>query len=81
MKERLLNIASVAEYDSMLGVGTLNPLVSVINLSNARPMHHMRHTFSFYVVYLKDEVNCGLIYGRQKYDYQKGSVVCLVPDR
>ena len=79
MKERLLNIASVAEYDSMLGVGTLHPLVSVIDLSKARPMHHMRHTFSFYVVYLKDEVNCELIYGRQKYDYQKGSVVCLAP--
>ena len=39
----------------------------------------MRHTFSFYVVFLKDEKNCELIYGRQRYDYQKGSVVCLAP--
>ena len=39
----------------------------------------MRHTFSFYVVFLKDEKNCELVYGRQRYDYQKGSVVCLAP--
>lgn len=63
----------------MLGVETLNPQVSVINLSKAKPMRHMRHTFSFYVIFLKDEKNCDLIYGRQRYDYQKGSVVCLAP--
>ena len=63
----------------MLGVETLHPLVSVIDLSQAKPMHHMRHTFSFYVIFLKDEKNCDLIYGRQRYDYQKGSVVCLAP--
>lgn len=63
----------------MLGVETLHPLVSVIDLAKARPMHHMRHTFSFYTIFLKDEKNCDLIYGRQRYDYQKGSVVCLAP--
>ncbi|MDE6795161.1 MAG: helix-turn-helix domain-containing protein [Muribaculaceae bacterium] len=79
MAEKLLNIATVTEYNDMLGIETLHPLVSVIDLSKAKPMHHMRHTFSFYTIYLKDEVNCELIYGRQKYDYKKGSVVCLAP--
>lgn len=79
MNKELLNIATIEEYNDMLGVETLHPLVSVIDLSKAKPMHHMRHTFSFYVVFLKDEVNCELIYGRQRYDYQKGSVVCLAP--
>ena len=79
MEKSLLNIATVTEYDDMLGVETLHPQVSVIDLSQARPMRHMRHTFSFYVVFLKDEKNCELIYGRQRYDYQKGSVVCLAP--
>lgn len=58
---------------------TLHPLVSVIDLSKAKLMKHMRHTFSFYVVFLKDEKNCELVYGRNHYDYQKGSVVCLAP--
>lgn len=79
MEKTLLNIETVTEYNDMLGVETLNPLVSVIDLSKAKPMRHIRHTFSFYVVFLKDEKNCDLIYGRQRYDYQKGSVVCLAP--
>ena len=79
MNKELLNIKTVTEYNEMLGVETLHPLVSVIDLSKAKPMKHMRHTFSFYTVYLKDEKNCELIYGRQRYDYQKGSVVCLAP--
>ena len=76
-----MNIETITEYNDLLGVETLHPLVSVIDLAKARPMHHMRHTFSFYAVFLKDEKNCDLIYGRQRYDYQKGSVVCLAPDR
>lgn len=79
MEKTLLNIETVTEYDDMLGVETLHPQVSVIDLSKARPMRHMRHTFSFYVVFLKDEKICDLLYGRQRYDYQKGSIVCLAP--
>lgn len=79
MEKKLLDIETITEYDDMLGVETLHPQVSVIDLSKASPMRHMRHTFSFYVVFLKDEKNCELIYGRQRYDYQKGSVVCVAP--
>ena len=79
MNKNLLNIETISEYNDMLGVGTLHPLVSVVDLSKAKPIRHMRHTFSFYTVYLK-EVKCGdLIYGRQYYDYQEGTVVCLAP--
>ncbi len=81
MKTDLLNIETITEYDDMLGIETLHPQVSVIDLSKAKPMHHLRHTFSFYVIFLKDEKNCDLIYGRQRYDYQKGSVICLAPRR
>lgn len=79
MDKKLLNIETVSEYNDMLGVETLHPLVSVIDLSRAKPMKHMRHTFGFYVVFLKDEKNCDLLYGRQRYDYQKGSVISLAP--
>ena len=79
MSNNPLNISTVAEYNEMMGVETLHPLVSVIDLSKAHPMRHMRHTFGFYTVYLK-EVKCGdLIYGRKRYDYQDGTVVCLAP--
>ncbi|HIW65466.1 MAG TPA: AraC family transcriptional regulator, partial [Candidatus Alistipes intestinipullorum] len=60
MEKTLLNIETITEYNDLLGVETLHPLVSVIDLAKARPMHHMRHTFSFYAVFLKDEKNCDL---------------------
>lgn len=47
MKTELLNFDTITEYDDMLGVETLHPLVSVINLSKAKPMRHMRHTSVF----------------------------------
>ena len=81
MNTKLLNIETISQYNEMLGIETLNPLVSVIDLSTAKPMRHMRHTFSFYVVFLKDEKNCELINGRQRYDYQpKGWALCFDPE-
>ena len=42
-------------------------------------MKHVRHIFGFYAIFLK-EVKCGdLLYGRQRYDYQEGTLVCLAP--
>lgn len=79
MAEELLNIATVADYGEMLGLAAQHASAGVFDLSAARPMRHLRHTFSFYVVYLKDEVNCEILYGRQRYDYAEGSVVALAP--
>ena len=55
MEKKLLDIKTITEYNDMLRMETLHPQVSVIDLSKANPMRHMRHTFSFYVVFLKDE--------------------------
>ena len=73
------HFATITEFDDMLGVETLHPLVSVVNLGEAKPMSHMRHTNGFYSVMLKDEKFCDVVYGRSRYDYQKGSVVCTAP--
>lgn len=78
-KSPIIKIDTVAEYNDVFGVETLNPLVSVIDMSKCPPMRHRKHVFGFYAIYLKD-VKCGdLIYGRQTYDYQEGTVVCLAP--
>ncbi len=73
------HIDSVAEYNKYLGVETLHPLVSVIDLSKAKTIKHARQTFGFYAVFLKGGVNCELYYGRKRYDYQEGTVVCIAP--
>ena len=73
------NFETIAEYNDVLGIETRHPLVSVIDMNKAGMIYHMQHTMSFYSVYLKDEENCELTYGQTKYDFTKGSVVCLAP--
>lgn len=75
----MINFNTIQEFDDTLGVETLHPLVSIVDLSKSKMMSHMRHTMSFYAIFLKDEKNCEMIYGNTKYDYNKGSVVCLSP--
>ena len=78
-KKTIMNFETIQEFNDALGVETLHPLVSVIDMSQCKPMHHMRHTMSFYAIFLKEEKNCEIIYGNTKYDYNKGDVVCLAP--
>ena len=76
---KIEHFEDVFEYNDLRGVETLHPLVSVIDLSKSRRIRHMRHTFGFYTLFLK-EVRCGnLIYGRQYYDYQEGTIVAIAP--
>ena len=79
MNKTIQNIETIDQYNKMLGIETLHPLVSIIDMSKANPIRHFRHTFGFYAIFLK-EVKCGdLIYGRQYYDYQEGTLVCVAP--
>ncbi len=77
--KQMINFETIQEFNDMLGVRTQHPLVSVVNQYEAHRMKRLRHTMSFYAIFLKDEKNCELTYGRGAYDYDKGSVVCLAP--
>ena len=79
MDSKILHTENVCDYNAQLGVETLHPLVSVVDMAQAHPIRHTRQTFGFYAIFLK-EVMCGdMIYGRQYYDYQEGTLVCLAP--
>jgi AraC-like DNA-binding protein len=75
----IVKIDSVAQYNTMRGVQTLHPLVTVFDLSKAKPMDAKTFNFGLYAVYLK-ELECGeLKYGRNHYDYQEGTLVFIGP--
>lgn len=77
--DKITRFEHVADYNELAGVETLHPLVSVIDWSKCAPMRHSRHMLGFYAVFLK-EVMCGdLRYGRNYYDYQEGTIVCIGP--
>ncbi len=70
---------NVDDYNKWIGVQTLNPLVGVIDFSKCNDVTKGLKRLGFYAVFLKD-VHCGdLVYGRQTYDYQEGTLVFIAP--
>lgn len=70
---------TISEYNAFNNNETKHPLVSVVDLSKADPRSGSRMYFGFYIVFLKD-VKCGdMVYGRNTYDYQEGTLVLLAP--
>lgn len=54
----IVKIDSVTQYNAMRGAATLHPLVTVLDLSKAKPMPAQTFNFGLYAVYLK-ELKCG----------------------
>ncbi len=77
--EEIVKLETVTAYNKMRGVETLHPLVTVMDLSKAKPMAAKTFNFGLYAIYLK-ELECGeLKYGRSNYDYQEGTLVFIAP--
>ncbi len=77
--DSLRRFETINDYNIFNNNETLHPLVSVVDLSKADPRQGSRMYFGFYTILLKD-VKCGeLVYGRQTYDYQEGTLVFLAP--
>jgi AraC family transcriptional regulator, transcriptional activator of pobA len=78
MKE-IIQLNQVDVYNKLRGVDTLHPLVSVIEVTNTKPIPAKTLNFGVYAIFLK-ELNCGeLKYGRHHYDYQEGTLVFIAP--
>ncbi len=77
------NIATVSEYNATVEQKTLHPLVSVIDLSKCKRRRRNAAvealSFGFYAVFLKNDKNCEIKYGRNYYDYQDGTLVFIAP--
>ena len=51
----IIKLDNICQYNEMVGQETLHPLVSVIDLSkSSRMMKHVRMSYGFYAVFLKD---------------------------
>ena len=80
MEYPIIQLDSVSKYNEMHGFETFHPLVTVVDLRQAERMpNHIRTNYGLYSVFLKHGVNCTLMYGRQKYDYQAGTIVSIAP--
>lgn len=80
MKENILNIETIHECNCCLGYKTLHPLVSVINLSQAK-LEQCTIKFDFYTVIMLEGNVEDFLYGRKYYDYSNASLLFLPPGK
>lgn len=76
----IIKVENIDQYNKLFGFETQHPQVAVVDLSKAEIWpEHFCFNYGVYCMYLK-ETRCGEIrYGRQKYDYQEGSIVSFAP--
>ena len=79
-ESNIVSIDSIVEYNILYGLTTDHALVTVLDLKKAtRSVNHVRMDYGVYALYLKNGVNCTLMYGRQPYDYHEGTIVSFRP--
>lgn len=77
---QIINLETVDQYNSLYGLETLHPLVSVVDLTKAtKIVNRIQMNYGIYALFLKEAKACDIKYGRQNYDYQEGTIVCFAP--
>lgn len=76
--DEIIRVDEIHQYNKLMGMETLHPLVGMIDFSTVAPIRHTRKLYGFYGVFLKGV--CGEIkYGRSSYDYQDGTMLFVAP--
>ena len=76
---KILKVRNVNDYARHVGCAGRHPLVCVIDYAEVSPVRHSLNNYSVYGIFFHDEAEIDLAYGCGKYDYKKGSVICVAP--
>ena len=76
---KILKVRNVGDYSRWVGHTDRHPLVSVIDYAKVSPVRHSLNNYSIYGIFFHDEAEIDLAYGCGKYDYKKGTVICVAP--
>jgi len=80
MENKKVNLDSIEAYNKLYGLTTYHPLVTVIDLKEARvPVNNVTISYGVYALFLKNGISCSIKYGRRSYDYQEGTIVSFSP--
>lgn len=77
--DEILKLDTVSQFNTLRGIETLHPLVSVVDFSKMKLIPQARANYGFYCVFLKEAVCGDLKYGCKNYDYQEGTLVFIGP--
>ena len=75
----IITADTIQQYNQFFGVKTMHPQIGIIHFdrSENQPTHKM--TFGFYALYWVKTVGITMDYGKTKYDFDDGTVICLAP--
>lgn len=76
---KILKVMNVNDYSRYLGCAGQHPLVCVIDYAEVSPIRHSLNNYSVYGLFLRDDTDVDLEYGCGKYDYNKGTLLCVAP--
>ena len=76
---KIQKVKSVSDYSRYVGAVDQHPLVCVIDFTAISPVRHSLNNYSVYGIFFHDEADIDLEYGCGKYDYKKGTVICVAP--
>lgn len=77
--ENIIRFETVDQYSSYNNHPTLHPLINIIDYSKSKPGNEKMMYLGLYSIVLKD-IACGdIIYGKETYDYQNGTLVFFAP--
>lgn len=72
-------INTITEYNNLVGVETLHPLVSIVDFAKSEPFCYFKRQMGLYAIFLKD-AKCGnMTYGCSTYDYEEGTLIFIAP--
>ena len=81
----IITIDTIENGHKLIGVpAPKHPLVSVINLKDITKLPedpNMKFMLNMYMISLKDGISCSLNYGRNSYDFSKGTMVFSKPNQ
>lgn len=76
----IIELDSVKAFNDLHGLPTLHPLFTVVDLKQAAKIPaQIRMHYGLYAIFVKHGVGCTIHYGRQKNDYQEGTVTSFAP--
>lgn len=77
----IINIKSISDINNFVQHKTNHPLVTIIDFSKMDEMMEegTRISCDFYSIMFKNYCANNMKYGRQSYDFQEGSLVCIAP--
>ena len=77
--EKIRKLERVAQFNAERGQQVLHPLISVLDQSQSTPVQTGRWLSELYIVFLKEAKCVPLVYGRQHYDYDEGTMLFIAP--